>query len=243
MAALALAALANAHGAPPQPPAGGPQAAIRKNLAERLPQLPAIEEITATGIPGLYEVRLAGAEIVYTDAQGDFLLQGQLFDTQQRRNLTKERIDKLTAIDFGALPLKDAFKLVRGNGQRKLAVFADPNCGYCKRFERDLESIDNVTVYLFLYPVLGADSVKKSQHIWCAKSPAETWSNWMVRGQPIPAADCDAAAVTRNVALGRKHKINGTPTLLFADGTRVPGAVPASEVEKRLVAASAPAKP
>lgn len=218
-------------------------ATIRKVLAERLPQLPAIEEVTAGPIPGLYEVRLAGADIVYTDSHGNFLLQGQIFDTQQRRNLTEDRINKLTALEFDQLPLKDAFKLVRGDGSRKLAVFEDPNCGYCKRFERDMEKIDNVTVYLFLYPVLGADSLQKSQHIWCAKDQAKAWSDWMLRNQPIPGAECDTGAVARNVALGRKHKITGTPTLIFPDGSRVPGALPAEEVEKLLVAAATPRKP
>lgn len=240
LAALAMATLGLA-GAQTVP--ADTQATIRKNLSERLAQLPAIEEISAAPLPGLYEVRLAGAEIVYTDAQGNFLVQGQLYDTRERRNLTEERINKLTALDFGALPLKDAFKMVRGDGKRKLAIFADPNCGYCKRFERDLESIDNVTVYLFLYPVLGADSVTKSENIWCAKDQAKTWSNWMLRNHPIPAAECNAAAVSRNIALGRKHKITGTPTLLFADGSRVPGALPAPEVEKLLVAATSPRKP
>lgn len=219
------------------------EATIRKALAERLPQLPAIEEITAGPVPGLYEVRLAGADIVYTDANGNFLVQGQIFDTQQRRNLTEDRINKLTALEFDQLPLKDAFTLVRGDGTRKLAVFEDPNCGYCKRFERDMEKIDNVTVYLFLYPVLGADSLQKSQHIWCAKDQAKTWSDWMLRNQPIPSVECDTSAVARNVALGRKHKITGTPTLIFTDGSRVPGALPAEEVEKLLVAAAAPRKP
>ena len=228
LAALLLAAL----------PAFAQEAAIRKNLAERLPQLPAIEEVSKTPVAGLYEVRLHGAEIVYTDAEGNFLIQGQVYDTRARRNLTEERIDKLTAVDFKQLPVKDAFTFKRGDGSRKLAVFADPNCGYCKKFERDLEAIDNVTVYLFLYPVLGQDSLAKSQNIWCAKDKAKVWSGWMLRNETIPAAKCDAAAVARNVEFGKKYKITGTPTLLFTDGTRVPGAVPGAEVEQMLVAAS-----
>lgn len=218
---------------------GDAATAIRAALGERLPQLPPIQEISPTPVAGLYEVRLGDADIVYTDARGDFLVQGQLFDTQQRRNLTEERLNKLTAIQFADLPLDDAFTFVRGDGSRKLAVFADPNCGYCKRFERDLESIDNVTVYVFLYPILGADSLRKSQHVWCAKDRAGAWSDWMLRGQPIPAAECDSAAVQRNVALGRKHKITGTPTLLFTNDERVPGALPAAEVERLLASASA----
>jgi len=112
---------------------------IRKNLAERIPQLQKIDEISKTPIAGIFEIRVNGTDIYYTDAQGNYLIQGNLIDTKQRRNITEERIDKLTAINFDALPLKDAFTMVRGDGKRKLAVFEDPNCGYCKRFEKDLQ--------------------------------------------------------------------------------------------------------
>ena len=210
------------------------EATIRKNLAERLPQLQAIDEISKSPMAGLYEVRVNGSEIYYTDAEANFLLQGSLIDTKQRRNLTEERVDKLTAINFDALPLKDAFTIVRGNGKRRLAVFEDPNCGYCKRFERDLQKVNNVTVHMFLYPILSADSTEKSKNIWCAKDRVKAWQDWMVRDQTPPAASCDAAAIARNLELGRKFKITGTPTLVFADGSRVPGAIGAAEVEKRL---------
>ena len=214
--------------------AGAQEATIRKNLAERIPQLPKIDEVVKSPMPGLFEIRVNGSEIYYTDAEANFLLQGNLIDTKLRRNLTEERIDKLTAISFDSLPLKDAFTLVRGNGKRKLAVFEDPNCGYCKRFERDLQKVDNVTVYLFLYPILSADSIDKSKNIWCAKDKAKAWQDWMVRDKPAAVAHCDSSAIERNVELGRKHKITGTPTLLFVDGSRVPGAIASAEIEKRL---------
>lgn len=210
------------------------EATIRKNLAERIPQLPQIDEVIKSPMAGLYEIRVNGNEIYYTDAEANYLVQGNLIDTRLKRNLTEERIEKLSAIDFGALPLKDAFTMVRGNGKRKLAVFEDPNCGYCKRFEKDLQKVDNVTVYLFLYPILGKDSVEKSKNIWCAKDKTKTWQDWMMRDVTPAAASCDSAAVVRNVELGRKFKITGTPTLVFADGSRVPGAVSAEQVEKRL---------
>lgn len=208
-------------------------ASIRKNLGERIPQLPKIDEISKTPIKGLFEIRI-GTDVYYSDAQGNYLIQGSLIDTKNQRNLTEERINKLTAIQFNVLPFKDAFTIVRGDGKRQMAVFEDPNCSYCKRFERDLQKIDNVTVHLFLYPILGADSVEKSKAIWCAKNQGKTWQDWMVRNVTPPAASCDSTALTRNVELGRKFKINGTPTLVFADGSRVPGAVGADEVEKRL---------
>ncbi len=212
------------------------EADIRKNLMERLPQLGKIDEINKSPIPGLFEVRANGTEIFYTDALGNFLLQGDLIDTKEKRNLTEERINKLTALAFADLPMKDAFTIVRGNGKRKIAVFEDPNCGYCKRFERDLQKVDNVTISMFLYPILSADSAEKSRNIWCAKDKNKAWMDWMVRDvSPAPALPkCDATALMRNVELGKKHKITGTPTLIFADGTRVPGAINAEQVEKYL---------
>ena len=218
-------------------PASAQEATLRKNLGERIQQLQKIEEVSKTPIPGLFEIRVNGSEIFYTDAEGNYLLQGSLIDTKQRRNLTEERIDKLTAISFDALPFKDAFTIVRGNGKRKFADFEDPNCGYCKRFERDLQKVDNVTIYMFLYPILSADSNEKSKHIWCAKDKAKAWQDWMVRDKPAPVANCDTAAIDRNVEIGHKHKINGTPTLIFANGTRVPGAIAAADVEKNLAEA------
>lgn len=210
------------------------EAAIRKNLGERLPQFQnKIDEISKTPMPGIFEVRV-GTDLFYTDADASFLLEGQLIDTRLRRNLTEERMDKLLAIDFAALPVKDAFTIVRGNGKRKVAVFEDPNCGYCKRFERDLQKVDNVTVYMFLYPILGPDSVEKSRNHWCSKNKGKAWQDWMVRDQAAPPANCDTAALARNMEFGKKHKISGTPTMVFLDGTRVPGAINAQQVEKLL---------
>jgi thiol:disulfide interchange protein DsbC len=212
-------------------------AAIRKNLAERLPKLPRIEEVLKTPMANVFEVRMNGADLYYTDAEGNFLIEGNLIDTRTKRNLTEDRIEKLTAIDFDSLPLKDAFTIVRGNGKRRLAVFEDPNCGYCKRFERDLQSVNNVTVYMFLYPILSADSGEKSRNIWCSKDKGKSWQDWMLREKMAADATCDTSALTRNVEFGKKYKITGTPTLLFADGSRVPGAINAQQVEKFLTEA------
>ena len=214
--------------------AAAQEATIRKNLAERIPQLQAIDEVSKSPMAGLYEVRVNGTEIYYTDAEANFLVQGSLIDTKQRRNLTEERVDKLTAINFEALPFKDAFTIVRGNGKRRLAVFQDPNCGYCKRFERDLQKLNHVTIHMFLYPILSADSNEKSKNIWCAKDRAKAWEDWMVRDQTPAAANCDTSAIARNIDIGRKFKISGTPTLVFVDGSRVPGAISMAEVEKYL---------
>jgi thiol:disulfide interchange protein DsbC len=228
LAALVAASLATG--------AHADEAAIRKSLAERLPQFPKIEEVRNTPMPGLFEVRV-GLEVFYTDADGNFLIQGHLIDTRNQRDLTAERVDKLSAIDFASLPFKDAFTIVRGNGKRKLAVFEDPNCSYCKRFERELQKVDNVTVHLFLFPILGPDSADKARNIWCSKEPGRAWQDWMVRDQATPTGKCDTGALVRNVEFGKKYRIGGTPTLLFTDGSRVPGAVSAQQVEKLLAEA------
>jgi len=209
------------------------EATLRKTLADRLPNMPKIDEISKTPMPGLYEVRMGG-DIMYSDAEGNFLIQGNLFDVKQKRNLTEERMDKLSAVPFEQLPLKNAFTQVRGNGKRKLVVFADPNCGYCKRFEKDLQKLDNVTIQHVLYPILGEDSKTKSKNIWCAKDKAKVWNDWMINGTTPPAANCDTSAIEANVEFGKKNRITGTPTLFFADGTRVVGAVPLAQIESTL---------
>ena len=212
------------------------EAVIRKNLAERYPNIPKPDEVRAAPVPGIWEVRVSESQILYTDADASYIIQGEIIDTRTKRNITEERINKLSALDFAKLPVKDAFTIVRGNGKRKIAIFEDPNCGYCKRFERDLQNVDNVTIHMFLYPVLGADSTKKSEAIWCAKDKTKAWMDWMVRDVAAPPAPekCDTTAIARNVELGRKARITGTPTLLFADGQRVPGAISAVQVEKYL---------
>lgn len=214
--------------------ASAQEAAIRKNLAERLPNLPKIEEVSKTPMAGLYEVRVNQSDVFYTDAEGNYLLQDQLIDTRSRSNLTEERTEKLSAVDFKSLPFKDSFTIVRGNGKRRIAIFEDPNCGYCKRFEKDLAKIDNVTVHVFLYPVLGPDSQAKSQAIWCAKDKARAFEDWMLRSVAPAAASCDTSAIQRNLALGQKYRVTGTPTSFLPDGTRLPGAVPLEKIEQAL---------
>jgi thiol:disulfide interchange protein DsbC len=218
-------------------PAGANEAAIRKNLTERLPGLPKIDEVRQTGMTGLWEIRI-GSELRYTDAQGNYLIEGELIDLRSRRNLTEERVNQINAIDFASLPLKDALVWKRGTGKRRIAVFADPNCGYCKRFERTLQDAKDITVYTFLVPILGGDSPEKSRAIWCAKDNSAAWLAWMLEGKqpPKPAGDCDDAALERNMAMVRKYRVNGTPAIVFEDGTRVPGAVTLEQLERRLAA-------
>lgn len=209
------------------------EADIRKGMESRLGTK--VESVTKAGYLGLYEV-YADGNIFYTDEKMTAVIaNGQLIDTKNMRNVTDERMRKLTAIKFSDLPLDRAIKQVRGDGKRVVVTFEDPNCGYCKRLAKDLLKLDNVTVYVFLYPILSEDSLRKSKQIWCASDRSKAWNDWMVEGKALTGKDnCDATAVSKNVEYGQSLKITGTPTIFFADGERFPGAMPLATIEKKL---------
>lgn len=209
------------------------EADIRKVMEAKLGTK--VEGVAKSGYLGLYEVYADGT-IFYTDEKvSAIVVGGQLIDAKTMKNVTDERMRKLTAIRFGDLPLERAIKQVRGDGKRVLATFEDPNCGYCKRLAKELQKLDNVTVYTFLLPILSEDSVRKSRQIWCAPDRAKAWNDWMVDGKaPAGREDCDTSAITKNQDFGRKLNISGTPTLFFGDGERIPGAVPLARIEQKL---------
>jgi thiol:disulfide interchange protein DsbC len=214
------------------------EAVIRKALAERMPKAPKPDEVRLSPVPGLWEVRI-GNDILYTDAKGEFLVQGDIIDLRTRQNLTQARIDKLTAVRWADLPLKDAMVLRQGKGTRKIAVFGDPYCGFCRRFEATLVDAKDVTIYSFIVPILGERSEAKARELWCQKDPMKAWRDWMLH-EKEPArvmGRCDTGAIERNLAFANKHRITGTPTIVFEDGTRLPGAIPAAQLEQRLTQA------
>jgi thiol:disulfide interchange protein DsbC len=208
------------------------ESTIKKALEDRF-KIP-VESVKPAGYGGLYEV-FAGGQIIYVDKKMSFILAGSLLDGKTMENVTQRRLEKLTAIDFDKLPLQNAIKQVRGNGKRKMATFEDPNCGYCKKLGQDMKGIDNVTVYTFLIPILSADSGEKSKQVWCAKDRAKVWNDWIVDGKrPEGGTNCDTSAIEANEALARRLNVMATPTLFFADGTRVSGALPREAIEERL---------
>ena len=213
---------------------------IKSDLRKKFPEAQ-IESVRKSGYGGLFEVA-GGGEVFYTDEKTSFLLLGHLVDTKTRENVTEARLRKISAVKFDSLPLESAIKIVRGNGSRRVAIFADPNCGYCKRFERELVNVPDITVYTFLYPILSADSSEKSKAIWCAPDRAVAWMDLMLKDAVPPgAANCETP-IDKVVAFGRDKKISGTPTIFFEDGERVPGAIPMANFEKRLADAKS-AKP
>ena len=204
---------------------------IRKGFAERFPGIE-IAEVNSTPFPGLFEVRI-GMDLLYTDVNVDYILQGSLVDAKTRKDLTAHRLEKLSQVSFDALPLELAIKQVKGNGARKMAIFEDPNCGYCKRLHQTLKDVDNTTIYTFLFPILSPDSEVKARNIWCAPDQAATWRAWMLDGRSPPDANC-ATPVDTVLALGKKLMVQGTPAIIFADGSRVNGAMPLDDIQKKL---------
>jgi thiol:disulfide interchange protein DsbC len=209
---------------------------IKKAVQAKLPPKAGdVDSVTKTPFFGLYEIN-AGGDLFYTDENVTYLFLGEVVDAKTLQNLTEERRRKLNAIKWDTLPLNKAIKLVRGNGKRKLAVFSDPDCPFCKRFEKQMLSVNDVTIYTFLLPIpsLHPQATEKSKDIWCAQDRAKAWYDFMLNNTAIPNSPECETPLNDIAQIGQKHRINGTPTLVFADGRVVPGAVPASEVEKFL---------
>lgn len=212
---------------------------IKTDLRKKFPEAQ-VDTVRKSGYGGLLEVT-GGGEIFYTDEKTTFILLGSLLDTKTRENITEARLRKISAISFDSLPLESAIKIVRGNGSRRIAIFEDPNCGYCKRFEADLAKVNDLTMYVFLYPILSPESTTKSKAVWCAPDRAKAWLDLMLK-DTTPANDgkCETP-IDKVVVFGREKRITGTPTIFFEDGERVPGAMPMAMFEKRLADAK-PAK-
>ena len=233
------AAPVNASVAPvstPAPKIGGPEANIRRALEARLRPGTKIESITKSPFFGLYEARV-GSDLIYTDEKVSYLFLGSILDGKTLDNLTEERLNKMTAVKFDELPLKDAIKMVNGTGKRQIAYFADPNCGYCKQFERSLTQVKDATVYVFLYPILSEDSAVKSKSLWCAGDRVKAWNDWMLRGQMASSPSCDTP-IESNLALGQRLNVRATPTTILGNGVKLPGAVPVAQLEKAINDAS-----
>jgi thiol:disulfide interchange protein DsbC len=222
------------------------EAAIRKALEAKLSSAK-IEGVQPGPIPGLWEVRLRtseGMRVLYTDATGSYVIQGNIYETRTDRNLTEERMRKLNAVKFEALPLDLAVKVQRGNGKRVLAMFSDPYCPACRSFERSLAQLDDVTIYVFMYPVIRPENTNHSRAVWCSADRAKAWLELAAQPKPkVPeaAASC-ANPVDKVLELGRKLAVNSTPTLILANGERVSGGLSPEDLKEMLDQAPATAR-
>ncbi|MGH8801851.1 MAG: DsbC family protein [Casimicrobiaceae bacterium] len=212
---------------------------IRKALEQRFPGAE-ISHIGKSGYFGLYEVML-GDQLIYTDSRADYVFVGSVYDTETKANLTEQRARKLNRVAVDKLPMDLAFKRIKGDGSRKLYIFSDADCPFCHRLEQELRGLDNVTLYTFLFPIdqLHPDSARKSRILWCAPDRAKAWDVYFASGKlPANKGDC-GDPVAKTQALGNALHINATPTLIFADGTMIPGALPLPQIEKEMARAQA----
>ncbi len=214
------------------------EAALREHLQKKYPQIGQIDQVNKSPMPGIYEV-VTPDHLFYTDKKGDYLINGVIWDLRTMHNITEERSRKLFAVDFKKLPFDLTFKEVKGNGKRQMVIFTDPNCGYCKKLEGELQKVDNVTIYRLMFPIFEGSDVKV-RNVWCSADRTKTWTDMLLNGVVAPAATDPKCTYPINKALewGQKMRINGTPALVFSDGTLVPGALPAEEIEKALNDAS-----
>jgi thiol:disulfide interchange protein DsbC len=209
------------------------EASVKQAMQKKYPNVE-IQSVVRTPIAGIYEV-YAGNEILYVDEKVNYLIaQGRMIDVTRNTNLTEERLGILTAIKFDQLPLDLAFQMVRGNGKRKMAYFTDPNCPYCKHLDQELAKLTDVTIYLFLYPILSQNSQDKSRAVWCSKDRVKTWNDMMLNDIAPPATGACNTPIEKILAFGRQKNIRGTPTLFFANGQRVSGAISSDQLNKLL---------
>jgi thiol:disulfide interchange protein DsbC len=220
----------------------GEAATVKKLLEQRFPGA-TLSHVAKTPYFGLYEAQF-DSQMVYTDAKVTYVIIGSIYDAATRQNLTEDRLRKLNRVAFDSLPLDTAIKKVKGNGTRKLAVFSDADCPFCARLETELKGVDDITIYTFLYPIdqLHPDAARKSKMIWCAPDRTKAWDEFFASGKlPDNKGDCETP-LAATLALGQKLRVNATPTLVFADGSIIPGALPRDRLEAELTQAAAEAK-
>lgn len=214
------------------------EATIKKNVEATLPDGAKVDAVRKLGVLGLYEVQIGG-DLMYTDEKATHIIIGQIIEPKTQKNLTQERLDKLAQIKFSDLPTDIAIKQVKGNGKRVIATFEDPNCGYCKKLAKELQTVNDITIYTFLHPILSPDSLDKSKAIWCAPDRAKAWNEYMLGGKAPDAGKCDTSGLDKSMALARKLNIRGTPAIFLVDGTRIPGYLPAAKLEEAMTKAAA----
>ncbi|OLZ79015.1 Probable thiol:disulfide interchange protein DsbC precursor [Chromobacterium violaceum] len=216
--------------------AGGNVEDVKKAFLNHFPGKQ-VKSVSATPVKGIYELVVDGRQVVYVNSDASYLFVGDLIDAKNKESLTERKMAELSKVDFNALPFQYAFKDVRGKGERKMAVFTDPDCPFCKKLEREsLKDIDNVTIYTFLYPLtqLHPDAMRKSKQIWCSSDKAAAWTAFMRDGKPLSGPDNCDTPLDKIQALGEKMGITGTPALVFANGRMVPGAIDGGDIEQLL---------
>ena len=221
-AAVALPTLAMAN-----------EAEVKKAVEAFIGPTNKVESVRKAGFLNLYEV-VVGGDVLYTDEKASYLLLGNVIETKTRKDLTEERKNKLAQIKFSDLPLDLAVRVVKGNGKRVLATFEDPNCTYCKKLAKEIQGLNDVTVYTFIYPILSQDSHDKSKAIWCAADRSKAWTEYMLNGNVPVSGKCDTSGLDKVSELARRLNIRGTPAMFLSDGSRIPGYMPTARLDEAI---------
>jgi thiol:disulfide interchange protein DsbC len=238
LAAVLVAALGLAAGSA----AAKDETTVRKAAEAFVGPEMRVDAVARADFLGFWEIRVVtpeGTRLLYTNDEASHFFIGAVIDGKTQTDLTEARMRKLNAIRFADLPLNQAFKIVRGKGTRQLAYFSDPRCGYCRRFDQEIVKMDDVTVHVFMLPIIAPDSGSISRAVWCSPDRAKAWLDWMLKEVAPAAGSTCANPVERNLELGKKLRISGTPTLFFVDGQRISGWRPAPELSKLLDEAQA----
>jgi thiol:disulfide interchange protein DsbC len=229
--ALAALAASGLPGVAQAQPEKDIQASFAKNMKVE------VTDIRKLPFADLYEVLVNGQTIAYTDAKGEVVLVGNLLDVRTRANLTEQRQKELLSVDWKSLPLDRAVVYRKGDGSRRIAVFSDPDCPFCRKLEGEIAGLDNLTVYTFLLPIaqLHPDAARKANAVWCSKDPGRAWLDLMLlEREPAPAPAGCAAPLEEIATLAKKFRINGTPGIVFESGRVVPGLINRVQIEQNL---------
>jgi thiol:disulfide interchange protein DsbC len=224
------------------PAAARDEATVRKAAEAFLEGNMKIEGVSRAGFMNLWEVRVStseGTRLLYANDEATHFFIGTVYDAKTQTDLTEQRMRRLNTVSFAELPFSQAFKIVRGKGTRQLAYFSDPRCPYCKKFDQEIVKMDDVTVHVFMLPIIAADSAQISRAVWCSPDRAKAWLDWMLNNVMPTASGTCANPIDRNLELGRKYRVSGTPTLIFVDGQRLSGWRPAPQLSKLLDEAQA----
>lgn len=215
--------------------------ALMQRLQKRFPTI-RINAVQPSPVPGLFQV-IAGDQVVYTDASGDHMIVGRMMNTQTRQDMSAQALNAFYTIDFKSLPFGEAIRIVKGDGEHKIALFADPDCPFCRQLEQSMQSVTNVTVYLFLLPLeqLHPHAMADATAIWCSPDRASAWTHWMLNRTPIPpGGSCANSPIANISALADSLHVHATPTLFLENGRRIDGAVPPSQLQAMIAQASVP---
>ncbi|WP_210015292.1 bifunctional protein-disulfide isomerase/oxidoreductase DsbC [Pseudomonas palmensis] len=216
--------------------------AIRKSLQSLESEIP-VDSIAASPVNGLYEVKLKGGRVLYASADGQFLVQGYLFQIQDGKpvNLTEKAERVAIAKTINAIPASEMVVYpAKGETKSHITVFTDTTCPYCHKLHAEVPELNKrgIEVRYVAFPRqgLGSSGDQQLQAVWCSTDRKAAMDK-MVNGKEIKAAKCENP-VSKQFQMGQSIGVNGTPAIVLEDGQVIPGYQPAPQVAKLALTAS-----